>query len=717
MGLGFIQTVLRHFMKYRLMFILFVLCILIEVAYAVAAPLSLKYLVDGAFTPRNVHVFILIMGLLLAGGLMNIVANIYGDYSLGKLSGETIKHFRTELFTHLQKQSLSFYQRFQVGDLVTRFVSDMGTMERVIRASFPFSIRETLSVLLGVFLLFSIEWKLTLVMLAGSSLMFIGPKLLQGRTESANAGYKQAQEQFSNLIDETVKGHRTIKGLYQQGKFQEQARRQIQQLFSFGFQLHMTNSLLERLPLTALLILNGMMMGFGGYLIFQDELTIGGFMAFFTLFLGVGQSVSNLSFLIPQLIDSKISFQRVGEILKQEPEVPEAKEPIELPAALHAIGMERVSFGYSKETLQLRSVSLQIPAGSYVAFVGPSGSGKSTALQLLSRFYDPSQGTVSINGYDLRKVSEASLRRLAALVAQDTFLFQATIRDNLLLDSEELTEEDMIEAAKQANIHHVIAKWPDQYDTWVHQGGTTLSGGERQRISIARALLRRSPLVLLDEVTSALDPAAEAEINQLIQQLRQHRTIVSVTHRLDSVVSADKIYVFQEGSIVEAGTHGELLQRGGLYRSLWDKQHGFQLSSDGLYATVDAERLAKLPFFEGIEQSVLGDLASLFATETCHEGESIVLQGEEGNKFFIIVRGKFEVLKQGQGEDRQRIAVLQDGDHFGEIALLRNIPRTATVQALAPSILLSIRREAFLQIIQEHPHILARLEQALQHRM
>jgi ATP-binding cassette, subfamily B, bacterial len=709
--------VLRHFMKYKALFALFVLSILVEVAYAVAAPLSLKYLVDEAFAPKNAQAFLLIMGVLLVAGVVNIAANIYGDFSLGKLSGETIKQLRVELFTHLQKQSLAFYHRFQVGDLVTRFVSDMGAMEKVIRASFPYSIRESLSILLGLFVLFTIDWRLTLVMLAGASLMFIGPKLLQGRAESANARYKQAQEQFSNLIDETVKGHRTIKSLHQQGTFQEQARKHIQQLFSFGFQLHMTNSLLERLPLTALLFLNGIMMGLGGYFIFQDQLTIGGFMAFFTLFLSLGQSISNLSFLVPHLVDSRVSFQRVAEILNQEPEAPEASAPIELHADLNSIRMEQVTFGYSKETTQLRDVSLHIPAGCYVAFVGPSGSGKSTALQLLSRFYDPSQGAVTINGHDLRTVSEASLRRLVTLVTQDTFLFHATIRSNLLLDREEATEEEMLEAAKQANIHHLIEKWPEGYDTWVHQGGGTLSGGERQRIAIARALLRKSPLMLLDEVTSALDPAAEAEINRLIQQLRQQRTIVSVTHRLDSVVGADRIYVFQEGTVVEAGTHEELLQRSGLYRSLWEKQHGFQLSSDGLHATVDVERLAKLPFFEGIEHSLLGDIAGLFTTETCSEGESIVRQGEEGNKCYIIVRGKFEVLKQVQAEEEVRLAVLQDGDHFGEIALLRDVPRTATVRALTPSILLSIRREAFLQLIHEHPHILTRLERALQHRM
>lgn len=707
---------LRHFTRHKLLFSVFLISIFIEVAYVVAAPLSLKYLVDEAFTPKDFQVFVIILCILLGGGFVNIVASACGDYSLGKLSGEVVRKLRVDLFAHLQLQSLPFYQQYKVGDLVTRFAADMASMERVVRFVSPFFLKETLSILLGLTMLFSIEWKLTLAVLVGSALMFVGPRLLQNRAETANVNYKEAQERFSNSIDEMVKGHRTIKGLHQQSRFQERARKQIHDLFSFGFNLHMSNSLMERLPLTVLLILNGVMIGFGGYLIFHDEMTVGGFMAFFTLFMSVGQAGSNLSFLIPSLIDSSVSFRRVGEIFNQQPSVPEAINPVEM-SSIESIQMDRVTFGYTGESDQLRDVSLRIPAGSYVAFVGPSGSGKSTALQLLSRFYDPKQGHVAINNHDLRTVSEASLRRLSTLVTQDTFLFNTTIRDNLLLDDRERTEDDMIEAARQAKIHDVIASWPAGYDTWIHHEGGSLSGGERQRISLARALLRRPQLLLLDEVTSALDPATEADINQLLQQIRPHTTIISVTHRLASVVSADTIHVFQEGQIVESGTHLELLQQNGLYSSLWEKQHGFHLSQDGLEATVDVERLAKLPFFKEIELSLLQNIATLFFTETCKEGDVIVHEGEEGNKFYIIVRGKFEILKHVPEKGQQMVAILQDGDYFGEIALLKNIPRTATVRALVPSVLLSIRRGDFHRLIVEYPQILLTLEHALKTRI
>lgn len=712
----FLTTVLRYFMQHKRMSFLFACSILIEVAYMSAAPLSLKYLVDEAFTPKNAHAFVIIMGILLAGGSLNVLSSIVGDYSLGRLSGEVVRKLRGELLAHMQKQSFSFYQRFKSGDLITRFISDVGAMERVIRASFPLFTKETLSVLLGLAMLLVLEWKLTLAMLIGAALVFIAPKLLQNRAETANANYKQAQERFANVIDEMVRGHKTIKSLHQQNRFQQLSRKHIQDLFTFGLRLHMANSFMERLPVIGLLLLNGIMMGFGGYLIFTDQMTVGDFMAFFTLFLAVGQSVSNVSFLLPNLYESNVSFQRVEELMAQNTDVAEAASPLELPAAIREIRMDGVTFGYAREAVQLRDVNLRIEAGSYVAFVGPSGSGKSTALQLLSRFYDPDEGVVAINGVDLRGVSEHSLRKRSTLVTQETFLFDATVRDNLLLDSG-ATEEEMVTAAKQANIDETIAKWPGGYDTWVHQGGATLSGGERQRLSIARALLRQPELLLLDEVTSALDPASEDEINRLIHAIRGSKTIVSVTHRLASAVGADRIYVFNEGRVVESGTHHELLQLQGLYSSLWEKQHGFHLSPDGQHATIDVGRLAKLPFFAGIESELLHDISALFSTETCSEGQEVVREGEEGNKCYIIVRGKFEIWK-AQPDGRQiRVNVLQDGDHFGEIALLRGIPRTATVRALVPSVLLSIRREAFHRLTRDYPHLLAALEHTLKARM
>ncbi|MGG1517932.1 ABC transporter transmembrane domain-containing protein [Paenibacillus oryzisoli] len=712
----FLSKMLRFCARHKGLSALFLLGILLEIVYAVAAPLSLKYLVDDAFTPKDLHAFILILSALIIGGVMNIGASAGGDYAIAKLSGGFVRSLRGKLFDHMQKQSLSFYQRFKTGDLVTRYASDMGSIESVVRVAYPFLLREIFSVLLGLALLFTLNWKLTLAMLVGSTLMFAGPRLLQGRSEAANVDFKEAQERFANTIDEMVKGHKAIKGLHQQAAFQKRAGRQMDELFTLGFRLHMASAWLQRLPLTALLILNGIMIGFGGYLIFHDEISVGSFMAFFTLFLSVGQSGTNLSSILPTIIDAGTSFRRVEEILDAQPDVMEAELATDLPDQLPDVRLDRVTFGYTADAKQLKDVSLHVAAGGYAAFVGASGSGKSTALQLLARFYDPDAGEVLVSGTDLRQASEASLRRLAGLVAQETFLFNATVRENLLLDSG-ATEAEMVEAAKMARIHERILSWPLGYDTPILQEGGSLSGGERQRMAIARALLRKPKLLLLDEVTAALDPATEAEINALLEMSRGERTVISVTHRLASAVHTDAIFVFQDGVIVEAGTHRELLQRQGHYAALWAKQTGFHVSQDGLHATVEAERLARLPFFDGIAEELLGDLASLFTTEACQEGDVIVREGEQGDRCYIIVRGKVGIWKQVPGQGDVRVAVLQDGDHFGEIALLRNSPRNATVKAMGPAVLLSIRREAFDRLTAAHPQILQTLERTLADRL
>ncbi len=713
----FIRTMMRHFARHKPLLVFFLIGLLFEVAYAVGAPVSLKYLVDEAFGPKDVQAFYLIFSLLLCGGLLSLAAGLAGEYALNKLSGRVVQKLRSDLYVHIQKQSAPFFQRFRVGDIVARFSSDMASVERVATFSLPFFLKEALSVALGLAMLISLEWKLTLVMVFGSLLMMAGPRLLQGRAESANLRYKEAQERFTNLIDETVKGHRTVHAYHRQSLLLERARSHIQSLLTLGLKMHVTNSLLERLPLTVLLLLNGAMIGFGGYLIFQDQLSIGGFMAFFTLFMSVGQAASNLTLVIPGLIDSGSSFKRIAEVLDYEPDLREVERPIELPPIVEGLTMDEVTFGYTEDSDQLKAVSLRIPVGSYAAFVGPSGSGKSTALQLLARFYDPRQGTVSIDRRNLRDVSEASLRQRTAVVTQESFLFNTTIRDNLLLGRPDANETEIVEAAKLAHIHDTIAAWPEGYDTPVHHEGASLSGGQRQRVSIARALLKKPEVLLLDEVTSALDPGSEAGVNDSIRRLRGSATVVSVTHRLDSVVQADLIFVFQDGRVVEAGTHEELLRRGGLYREMWNKQHGFVLSQDGLHVSVDADRLAQLPFFKGVESEQLRELADLFATETLQEGDSVVREGDSGDKFYLIVRGKFEVVKRGSdGEDR-RVAVLQDGDHFGEIALLKGIPRTATVRALGPAVVISMRRDAFLALTAKSPHILQAVEQTLRARL
>ncbi|RKN78953.1 ABC transporter transmembrane domain-containing protein [Paenibacillus ginsengarvi] len=691
----------------------FVICgILLEVAYTMVSPLSLKYMIDEAFTPKNAALFVLILTIMLASGLISVGAGIGGDYSLSRLSGHIVERIRSGLFGQMQKQAPEFFAGYRSGDMITRFTSDISAMERLISFSFPYTLKEGIGGVVGLALLFQLQWKLTLAMIGGTLLVFIGPRLLQGRAERFNRQVKEEQERFANTIDEHLKGYKTIRGLALQAVMKQRAHAHIRSLFTLGLRQSLTNSLLERLPVTGLLGLNGIMLGYGGYLIFQDELSIGSFVAFLTLFMSFGTSVSNLAMVLPLVIEAKVSYSRIDEVMRHRPSVEEPEQPVALPPVSREIRYEGVSFGYTDDAAALSDIELNIPAGSLTAFVGPSGSGKSTALELLLRFYDPKRGRITLDGVDLRDVGEAELRGQMSVVFQDTFLFNDTIRHNLLAGADTATEADMIRAAREAAIHETILKWKNGYDTVITGQGGSLSGGQRQRLSIARALIRRPSILLLDEATSALDPATEADINELITGMKGQRTIVMVTHRLSSAQQANPIVVFKDGQVVEAGSHEELLGRDGLYREMWDKQNGFTLSGDGFHAKIDGKRLSRLPFLQGIDMEALESVSSLFASEAYVSGQTIVREGDEGDKLYIIVRGTVAITRGGE-----KVATLQDGDYFGEIALLRNIPRTATVTAVEPTTVLSLRRSGFTELTNQYPQLRETVESTLLSRL
>ncbi|WP_281884941.1 ATP-binding cassette domain-containing protein [Paenibacillus sp. YYML68] len=710
-----IKAVERQCRPYLPMLVLLVLVIAIEIAYTSLSPLSFKYLIDDAFLPENVDMFVLVLAVLIIGGLIYLGAGLAGDYILSRMSESVLHDLRNKLLAHLTRQSLDFYARFEQGALLTRLTSDVAAVDRTLTGALPRALKELLGLSIGLCLLLQLEWKLALAMLGGFVVLFLSPGLLRTKAAASSEHYRAVQDSYMSGIDELLKGHRVTKGLHLHRYVMDRMSRHLRAMLESGFRITYTYALMDRIPLTAFLLLNAGVIGLGGYFIMQDDLTVGAFIAFYTIFLSVGQSVSALSQVIPSLIQAEVSFRRIDEVLDYRSRLVTPAQPLPLQSIREGIRFEAVSFGYDpqhRERLALRRITLELPTGGMTAFVGPSGSGKSTALQLLLRFYDPDEGSITVDGNDLRQLDEEQFRTLTGVVLQDSFLFHATIRDNIRLDRTEATEQEVIEAAKAAQVHEFVMQLPQGYDTVVKDYGANLSGGQRQRIAIARVLIRKPQLLVLDEITSALDPVAEAEIHALIESLKGASTIVTVTHRLASVKHADQIVVFREGQAVEAGTHAELLELGGTYRQMWEKQHGFHLSSDGFSATVEVERLSQLPFFHGIPHAHLASISALFVTERYEAGQFVFHEQASGDKLYIIVRGRVGVMK---GTDR--VAVLEDGDHFGEIALLRHIPRTAGIVTLSQTILLSLRREQLTELTATYPIIGVTLEKSLKERM
>jgi ATP-binding cassette subfamily B protein len=423
----------------------------------------------------------------------------------------------------------------------------------------------------------------------------------------------------------------------------------------------------------------------------------------------VGELASGL----PDLIESSAGMQRVHELLEEEPEVTDAPGAVALPRFSGEITLKKVKFRYSGDKLNLDDVSMTIPAQSKVAFVGPSGCGKSTVLNLIMRFYDPDEGSVCFDGMDIRGIAQNSLRSHISLVSQDSFLYDTSIRENIRMGRRDASDEEVEEAAKLAEIHDIIQAMPEGYDTLVGEGGGRLSGGQRQRVALARAIVADPALLVLDEATSALDPGTAASVIRTLERISRGRTMIFVTHRLESARIADLVFVFDEGRLAEHGPHEQLLQENGVYARLWQRQAGFSLDQKG-DAKVEATRLREIPFLSKLDDATLTRIAPLFVTEHYAHGRVVIQEGDRGDRFYIIVRGQVEESRTIPGGKSEQLAVREDGDYFGQIALLRKVPRPGTYRALSDCTLLSLANEHFQRLMEVAPELHEAMEQVIE---
>jgi ATP-binding cassette subfamily B protein len=447
---------------------------------------------------------------------------------------------------------------------------------------------------------------------------------------------------------------------------------------------------------------------------FNGNLSIGTLASFQALFITMSYTLLYATEYVGNLPPAAAGLERIEELLGESSEIADSPKAKPLPRLSREIEFRDVTFGYSKSQATLRGVNMAIPRGSSVALVGPSGSGKSTMLSLLMRFYDPDAGCVAIDGLDLRDVTQQSLRNQIGVVFQDSFLFNTSLRENIRLGRPDATDDEVEAAARAAEIHEFIQSLPEGYATIAGERGGRLSGGQRQRVAIARALVRDPAILLLDEATSALDPQTEQSLNATINKVAQGRTLIFVTHRLASAAAAGMIFVFKQGELIERGNHDQLLEADGTYARMWKKQAGFRLLGDTV--EVDIQRLKDLPILAGLEDSLLGELAGHLTTEQFPAGRVIVHEGDPGTRFYIIVRGTAVVERAGSGGVSQTLGILQDGDFFGEIALLRDSPRTATVRTVQSCLCVSLSRQTFRVMLNKYPHLRQQVTEVAQAR-
>jgi ATP-binding cassette subfamily B protein len=685
--------------------------LLLGVGLDAGLALMLKFLIDFALLPGDRTLLLWLLLVLGIGFVIAAVASILRDYLFARMGARMLRELRCALFDRLQALSHDFFRRSRTADLMARFTSDLAAVQSGIMVGLPGVAVAALQILASSVILIWLDWHLAAVALIGLPFSVIAPAILGRRALQWGDQLRREDAALSHLVQQQVVGEPVVRAF----SLEEVARTRFMDLaqaleatsFRFGF----LNFLTQRTPSLCVQAYYIVTIGIGALLTFQGLLSIGTLAAFAALFFNVSASVSSLTSVAAPLLGAVGGLRRIAEVLAEQPSVLDDPDAVALPRPSGALRFERVRYNYPGALAGVSDVSLVIPAGGLYAFVGPSGSGKTTILYLLARFHDPSQGAIFIDDHDLRRVTRASFYRQIGVVFQDTFLFDGTIAENIRVGNPEADDAAVEAAARAAEAHDFIVATPHGYETRIGEGGSRLSGGERQRIAIARALIRDPAILVLDEPTSALDPGTESSLNHTIQALARDRTVIVLTHRLSSITAARTIFVLKRGLLHEVGGHADLIENDGIYAELWRKQSGFVLAAEAREPKIDAERLGRFPLFAGLDKSALERVAAVFSLQTCTEGQVIFRQGDVASTFYIVVRGRVGVDQRQGDKPERRIAVLTDGDHFGEVALLETTARTATLQALEQTTVLTLERAAFISLCQEIPVLRQRIDE------
>ena len=569
-----IKKFIHYYGPYKAVFFIDLICAAVISLVDLAYPQILRTMTKTLFTQDKdmiLHVLPVIAASLFVMYIVQSLCKYYVTYQGHMMGAKMERDMRRELFDHYQELSFSYYSRNNSGQMMSKLVSDLFDISEFAHHG-PENLFISLVKIVGAFIfLFFINKKLALPLILLVIVMFVFSFRQNAKMQETFMENRRKIGDVNASLQDTLSGIRVVQSFanedIERAKFKKSNEAF---LVSKRDNYHCMGSFMS-----SNLFFQGMMylvtLVYGGYLIAQGEMQTAD-LAMYALYIGIFISPIQILVELVEMMQKGLSgFRRFLDVMETESEIRDADNAAELTDVKGHVRYDHVSFHYNDdETPVLSDISIDIPAGKSIALVGPSGSGKTTICSLLPRFYDVIDGSITVDGKDIRGLTLKSLRSQIGMVQQDVYLFDGTIKDNIAYGKPGASDEEIIKAAKCASIHDFIMELPDKYDTYVGERGTRLSGGQKQRISIARVFLKNPPILILDEATSALDNESERWIQKSLEELSKNRTTITIAHRLSTIRDADEIIVITEEGIAERGTHAELLEKNGLYAAYYN---------------------------------------------------------------------------------------------------------------------------------------------------